>query len=156
MTVLISGAAASYTVSGNSLHLCVLFSQFTKEAGKPLLRKAERLNSSASRSTERSSLVFPHEWEAFLCQPNWLRDNNFTPFMRQLRWQFPESCNIYLKYLSSLVTDQRNATFGNDFQLTWSCWSRAASEVLGAHHWSADRKTTAKGEASDSLTPCKL
>lgn len=117
---------------------------------------SERLNSSASRSTERSSLVFPHEWEAFLCQPNWLRDNNFTPFMRQLRWQFPESCNIYLKYLSSLVTDQRNATFGNDFQLTWSCWSRAASEVLGAHHWSADRKTTAKGEASDSLTPCKL
>lgn len=146
MTILIWSAAASYMISGNSLHLCILFSQFTKQAGKPLLRKAERLNSSASRSTDRSSLVSPHKWKTFLCQPNWLRDNNFTPFMWQLRWQFPESCNIYLKYLSSLVTDQRNAAFGNDFQLTWSCWSRVASEALSARHRSADRKTIAKGE----------
>lgn len=81
MTVLILSAAASYVILGNSLHLCVLFSQFTKQAGKPLLRKAERLNSSASWSTERSSLVSPHKWKTFLCQPNWLHDNNFTPFI---------------------------------------------------------------------------
>lgn len=156
MMVLILSAAASYVIPGNSLHLCVWFSQFTKQAGKPLLRKAERLNSSASWSTDRSSPVSPHKWKTFLCQPNWLRDNNFTPFMWQLRRQFPESCNIYLKYLSSLVTDQRNAAFGNGFQSTWGCWSRAASETLGARHWSADRKTIAKGEASDSLIPCQL
>lgn len=143
-------------ISGNSPHLCVLFSQFTKQAGKPLLRKAERLNSSASRSTERFSLESPHKRKTLLCQPNWLHDNNFMPFMWQLRWQFPESCNIYLKYLSSLVTDQRNAAFGNGFQLTWSCWSRVANEALGAHHQSADRKTITNRKASGSLILCKL
>lgn len=86
----------------------------------------------------------------------WLSDNNFTPFMWQLRWQFPESCSIYPKYLSSLVTDQRNAAFGNGFQLTWSCWSRVASETLSACYPSADRKTITNREASDSLIPCKL
>lgn len=156
MTMLISSSATSYVISGNFLHLCVLFSQFTKQAGKPLLRKAERLNSSAFRGTERSSLESPHKWKTLLCQLNWLRDNNFTPFMWQLRRQFPESCNIYLKYLSSLVTDQRNAAFGNSFQLTWSCWSRVASEALSARRQSADRKTITNREESDSLTPCTL
>lgn len=85
MTMLILSAATFYVILGNSLHLCVLFSQFAKQAGKPLLRKAERLNSSTFRSTERSSLESPHKWKTLLCQPYWLRDNNFMPFMWQLR-----------------------------------------------------------------------
>lgn len=55
MKILISSTATSYTISCKSLHLRVSFSRFTKQAEKSFLRKAAKLNSSMSGSTERSS-----------------------------------------------------------------------------------------------------
>lgn len=85
MKILILSAATSYTILGKSLHLCVSFSRFTKQAEKSVLRKAVRLNSSTPGSTDRSSSLSPRKWKTFLCQLDWLPDNNFTLFMQQLR-----------------------------------------------------------------------
>lgn len=94
MKILILSTATSYTLSGQSLNLRVSFSWFTKPAEKSLLGKAARLNSS---TTQRSSPGSPSKrHHSLTCQPDWLPDSNFTPFIWQLRRQLPESSNIYL------------------------------------------------------------